>query len=174
MSIPDGALLGCVKMLHTGPVSSTGPTGASVSSRGLHILEVDDNRVNLSVAVRMVAKLGHTSATASNGLEALHAIGSQRFDLVLMDIQMPVMDGFEETRRIREKEADQCGHIPIIAVTAHAIPGDQERFLAGGMDAYLPKPVSLYDLAQTLAAVRQTPVKGPPWEQGTAMCWPLV
>ncbi len=120
------------------------------------ILIAEDNIVNQKLAVRMVEKLGFQGDVVENGQKALEAVTTGRFAAVLMDCQMPLMDGFEATRRIREHEAAAhaagagAGHIPIIAVTANAMAGDRERCLAAGMDEYLAKPVKLDELRQAL------------------------
>jgi two-component system sensor histidine kinase/response regulator len=113
-----------------------------------HLLVVDDNAVNRQVAVRMLEKMGHLVDVAANGAEAVAAVSKVRYDAVLMDCQMPVMDGFEATRAIRLSETGGR-HTPIIAITAAAMAGDEERCIAAGMDAYLSKPVN----AQTLATM---------------------
>ena len=110
------------------------------------ILVVEDNPVNQKVAVTMLKKRGHHVDVASNGKEALEALDRDRIDLVLMDVQMPDMDGFEATRLIRYREKGNGGHIPIIAMTAHAMKGDRERCLAAGMDDYISKPIREADL----------------------------
>ncbi|MGD8281515.1 MAG: response regulator, partial [Gemmatimonadota bacterium] len=110
--------------------------------QSLRVLLVEDNRVNQRLAHAILERLGHEVTLASNGREALEVIESGEYDLVLMDIQMPEMGGVEATRRIREREARDGGHIPIVAMTAHAMRGDRERFLAAGMDEYISKPIS--------------------------------
>jgi two-component system sensor histidine kinase/response regulator len=120
---------------------------------GLHILLAEDNRVNRLVAVRLLEKRGHTVVAAVNGREALDRLDRSVFDLVLMDVQMPEMDGFEATAALREKEAATGRHIPVIAMTAHAMQGDRERCLAAGMDGYLSKPVSGENLFSTIERV---------------------
>jgi CheY-like chemotaxis protein/HPt (histidine-containing phosphotransfer) domain-containing protein len=107
----------------------------------LHILVAEDNAINQQLVVRLLAGQGHTVEIASTGAEALAALEQQRFDLVLMDVQMPEMDGFEATAAIRARERDTNRHTPIIAMTAHAMRGDQEKCLNAGMDAYLSKPM---------------------------------
>jgi PAS domain S-box-containing protein len=117
------------------------PGAEPEKSRGLRVLLVEDNRVNQKLALRLLGKMGHQATLAANGQEALDCIQKSSFDLVLMDIQMPVMSGIEATRRIREEEKKTGGHIPIIALTAHAMAGDAEKYLSAGMDGYVSKPV---------------------------------
>ncbi|MEZ4728237.1 MAG: response regulator [Caldilineaceae bacterium] len=116
------------------------------------ILLVEDQTANQAVALRQLAKLGYPAELAQNGLEAVERLTQQHhcYQAVLMDCQMPQLDGFEATRQIRQHEQSHGGHIPIIAMTAQAMKGDQERCLAAGMDDYLTKPVRLHDLNQTL------------------------
>jgi CheY-like chemotaxis protein len=111
------------------------------SLRPLRVLIAEDNRINQLVAARLLEKQGHSVAVAANGVEALVAIGKEAFDLVLMDGQMPEMDGFQAAAAIREREKLTGGHLRIIALTAHAMAGDRDRFLAAGMDDYLTKPI---------------------------------
>jgi len=110
---------------------------------GLHILLVEDNSVNQRVALRVLEKAGHTVAIAENGMAALRMLEEQLFNLILMDLQMPEMDGFEATARIREKEKRTGRHIPIIAMTAHAMASDRERCIHAGMDSYVSKPFAI-------------------------------
>ena len=105
------------------------------------ILLAEDNPVNQVVALRLLEKRGHRVTLAANGLEAVAALGREGFDLVLMDVQMPEMDGFEATAAIRQAEAAAGRHVPIFAMTAHAMKGDAERCRAAGMDGYLSKPI---------------------------------
>jgi len=125
----------------------------------LKILLTEDGLVNQKVAVNLLEQRGHSVTVANNGQEALFAIEKDSFDVVLMDVQMPTMDGFEATGRIRQKEQLSGGHIPIIAMTAHAMKGDRERCLAAGMDGYIPKPIrakDLYKAVETItAAIRE-------------------
>ena len=122
------------------PSRSPRYTAPSGTKPGLRLLVVEDNPVNRLVATRLLEKQNHTVRTATNGREALDMIEKEKFDCVLMDVQMPVLDGFEATAAIRNKERVSGGHLPIIALTAHAIAGDLERCLAAGMDGYLTKP----------------------------------
>ena len=108
----------------------------------LEILVTDDNAVNQKVAQRLLRQLGYAADQAMNGVEALGAMARKRYNLILMDIQMPELDGCETTRRVREAEArENRPRVVIVAMTANAMKGDRERFLAGGMDDYLAKPV---------------------------------
>jgi len=117
--------------------------------RWARILIVEDNAANLKVAVRMVERLGYRADVAGNGSEALHVLGQVHYDAVLMDCQMPEMDGYEATREIRRGE-DDGRHLPIIAMTASAMAGVRERCLAAGMDDYISKPVKLHIVAAVL------------------------
>ena len=118
------------------------------AARGsLHVLLAEDNPVNVKLASRLLEKRGHNVVVAGNGREALDLLQAEGpFDVVLMDVQMPVMDGFEATAEIRSREAAEGGHVPIIGVTAHAMAGDMQRCLDVGMDDYLSKPFIAKDL----------------------------
>jgi two-component system sensor histidine kinase/response regulator len=123
------------------------------SRPGLKILVAEDNPVNQQLAVRLLQKRGHTVVVAQDGQEALVALARDRFDLILMDVQMPGMGGFEATTAIRERERETGGRIPIVAMTARAMKGDREACLAAGMDAYVAKPISpkvLFDQIEAL------------------------
>jgi two-component system, sensor histidine kinase and response regulator len=126
--------------------------------RQLRILLAEDNIVNQRLVVRLLEKYGHTMIVASTGREVLAALTQQPIDLVLMDVQMPDMDGLEATAVIREQERQCGGHLPIIALTAHAMKGDQERCLVSGMDDYISKPIN----AQTLSAAISRVLNGVP------------
>ena len=129
------------------------PTSAASLPQAKHRLRVllaEDNRVNQLVAVRFLEKVGHAVVVANNGCEALAELARQRFDLVLMDLQMPEMGGLEATAAIRKQEKSTGAHIPIVAMTAHAMQGDRERCLEAGMDAYLTKPIQFDELLETL------------------------
>jgi CheY-like chemotaxis protein len=115
----------------------------------------EDNAVNQKLAVRVLQKRHHTVVVAGNGREAVEAVGNGHFDLVLMDVQMPVMGGLEATAAIREKEKATGAHLPIIALTANAMQGDRERCLEAGMDGYISKPVRFDELHQVLDDFQQ-------------------
>jgi two-component system sensor histidine kinase/response regulator len=126
------------------------------SRRKLRILLAEDNTVNQVVATRLLEKRGHTVVIVGNGRDALAALDEQSaggFDLVLMDVQMPDMDGFEATGIIREREKSSRAHLPIIAMTAHAMKGDEQRCLAAGMDGYASKPIDIEQLLATIDSV---------------------
>ena len=126
------------------------------------ILVAEDIPTNREVALAFLSKLGYKPDMATNGVEALAAIGSSLYDLVFMDCEMPIMDGYEATRRIRAAEASTGRpHVPIIALTAHAISGDREECMAAGMDDYLSKPISLPRLAEALAKWLSAPTVSP-------------
>jgi CheY-like chemotaxis protein len=121
------------------------------TTASLRILLAEDNVINRTFATGILAKRGHSLVQAANGLEALKSTRAESFDLILMDVQMPEMDGFEATRLIRAEEP-HGRHTPIVAMTAHAMVGDRERCLAAGMDDYLSKPL---DKAKLLAIIER-------------------
>jgi two-component system sensor histidine kinase/response regulator len=126
-------------------------TGRKIRSKGkLRILVAEDNEVNRRVALRILEKEGHQVVMVGDGKKALEILRVQTFDLVLMDIQMPEMDGLEATRAIREGEGQTGKHIPIIALTAHAMSGDRERCLEAGTDDYISKPINARALLDLL------------------------
>jgi two-component system sensor histidine kinase/response regulator len=135
----------------------TGDAPASAIATGntskLRVLLAEDNLVNQIIAVRVLEKHGHVVTIAENGQAALDACATQSFDLILMDVQMPGMDGLEATAIIRKKEIATCAHMPIIAMTAHALKGDRERCLAAGMDGYVSKPVRTAELFAAIESV---------------------
>lgn len=122
----------------------------SKPTKPVHILMVEDDKINQKVILKMLLKNGYQVDTAGNGKEALEFFQIQKYDLILMDIQMPEMSGVEVTRKIKELEAGQTKHTPIIALTAYALLGDRERFLSLGMDGYLPKPIQMEELYDTI------------------------
>ncbi len=136
--------------------------------RRLHILLAEDNPVNQKLVFEILEKRGHTVVSVNNGKEALETLKKERFDLILMDVQMPVMDGTETTSAIRTRESATGGHIPIVALTGHAMKGDRERCLAAGMDDYLSKPLqpkALIDAIEHLSsASSQAPETTPAGE----------
>jgi CheY-like chemotaxis protein len=120
---------------------------------GSRILVAEDNPTNQKVALMILKRLGFRAEAVSSGVEAIHALESMPFDLVLMDVQMPELDGFSATRIIRESEAGHGRRIPIIAMTAHAMRGDREMCLEAGMDDYIAKPVQPAELARVIDRV---------------------
>ena len=125
--------------------------------RSLRVLLAEDNAVNQLLALRVLEKQGHIVVIAGNGRAALERLAKETFDLVLMDIQMPEMDGFEATAIIRKEEEATGKHLPIIAMTAHAMEGDRKRRLAAGMDGYIAKPIQVEDLIDALKNLGQPP-----------------
>jgi signal transduction histidine kinase/DNA-binding response OmpR family regulator len=159
-----------------GGVNTDGRRGPSEHKRmtrgaGHHILLAEDNVVNQRLAIRLLENSGHTCMLAENGREAVEAFERERFDLILMDVQMPEMGGFEAVRRIRLLEQRSGMHTPIVALTAHALKGDRERCLAAGMDDYLVKPIrqiDLYNVVETNIA-RSRPVSAEPSTEAQAL-----
>ena len=133
------------------PTDETAPDGAQPmpDERGV-VLLVEDNTMNQLVATRMLAKLGYRNDVANNGREAIDAITVGAYDAVLMDCQMPEMDGYEATRQLRRAEAGTDRHLPVIAMTAAAMTGDREACLEAGMDDYITKPVSVDAISEVL------------------------
>jgi CheY-like chemotaxis protein/HPt (histidine-containing phosphotransfer) domain-containing protein len=142
-----------------GPPSSAGPGLAPVSTDApgapgsLRILLAEDNAINQRFASCLLEKRGHAVVVVNNGKDVLTALAQQPFDLVLMDVQMPEMDGLETTAAIRAREQEQGGHMPIIAMTAHAMEGDRARCLHAGMDGYLTKPVRPHELFAAMTSL---------------------
>jgi CheY-like chemotaxis protein len=167
--VPQGELLDVVmkalrlsrdRMLKPKPVA----VPLTATATGLRVLLAEDNAVNQRLTVRLLEKQGHTVTVTENGRQALSALERQPFDLVLMDMQMPEMDGFEATARIRARERETGGRMPVIALTAHALKGDRERCLAAGMDAYVAKPIrgpELLRVMQEVIAPGETDGKSP-------------
>jgi CheY-like chemotaxis protein/HPt (histidine-containing phosphotransfer) domain-containing protein len=136
------------------------PEELAVLPLDMKVLVAEDNPVNQKLATRLLDKIGLSAQTAVNGLEVLKALKQGRYDLILMDVQMPEMDGVEATKRIREREEKTGEHVPIVALTAHSMVGDRERFLEAGMDDYLSKPLSaneLYQMVRKYAPRRAVP-----------------
>ncbi len=126
------------------------------SAHKLRILVAEDNQVNQAVIMRALQKMGHTPVLAENGKAAVASASTEKFDLVFMDVQMPEMDGLAATAAIRQSEKVSGLHLPIFAMTAHAMKGDRERCLEAGMDGYITKPVRFSDIEQTLAGLAET------------------
>jgi signal transduction histidine kinase/DNA-binding response OmpR family regulator len=139
--------------------------------RGLQVLLAEDSLVNQKLAMALLQKWGHSVSVVDNGRAAIAAAGSQEFDLILMDVQMPEMDGLEATFIIRDKEKRTGRHVPIVAMTAHALKGDRERCLDAGMDEYVAKPIhaqQLFNVIETLlggSAGLSAPSEVPPSEE---------
>ena len=142
---------GVVARTRSEPLMESQPFRKFGGGAALRILLAEDNRVNQRLAVAILEKAGHRVTVANNGTEAVDRWSAQAFDLILMDVQMPEIDGLEATAMIRAGEKRTAEHIPIIALTAHAMKGDQERCLAAGMDAYLSKPVQSQQLIEMVS-----------------------
>ncbi len=125
--------------------------------RCLKVLLAEDNRINQVLVVSLLEEWGHEVEVANDGVEALQKLERERFDLVLMDVEMPNMDGVEATRVVREREKGTGRHMPIVAMTAHAMTGDRERYLASGMDSYISKPVQPKKLLEVLGSLAGRP-----------------
>jgi two-component system, sensor histidine kinase len=139
------------------PASASAPAADHLSERTcspLRILLAEDNPVNQLLAIKLLEKHGHTVALATNGREAMEAVAAgTEFDVILMDVQMPEVSGYEATEQIRAMERGTARHIPIIAMTAFAMTGDRERCLAAGMDSYISKPIKIREFIDLVAAV---------------------
>jgi two-component system, sensor histidine kinase and response regulator len=129
------------------------PEAVAPNALRLPLLVAEDNLVNQKLVVAVLRKWGHSAHVVSNGRLAVDAVASERLDAILMDVQMPEMGGFEATAIIREAEKTSGQHIPIVAMTAHAMTGDREKCLSAGMDAYISKPISARELAAILESV---------------------
>ncbi|MBN1554159.1 MAG: response regulator [Phycisphaerae bacterium] len=127
------------------------PAERTFGDRSFNILLAEDNRINQTLAVALLEKNGHTVTVAENGKEVLEKLDARPFDLILMDVQMPEMNGFEATGEIRRREEQTRRHIPIIAMTAHAMKGDRQVCLDAGMDSYVSKPINPEELFRTIA-----------------------
>jgi len=135
------------------PPASAAPRDDGARPSELRVLVVEDHPVSQHLVNVFLSKHGHRARVAGNGREALEALAREEFDVILMDIQMPVMNGFEATQAIRRSERDSDVHIPIVAMTAYAMKGDRERCIECGMDAYIPKPLRPDALMETLDRV---------------------
>jgi two-component system sensor histidine kinase/response regulator len=135
------------------PAPDTPRVPGRAPARGLRVLVAEDNPVNQRLALAILEHEGYAAVLAANGVEALRLFDAEPFDLILMDVQMPELGGFETTALIREREQRTGHHTPIVAVTAHAMDGDRERCLAAGMDAYISKPLRAGELTELLASM---------------------
>ncbi len=148
------------------------PVESLPATKSLHILLAEDGLVNQTVAVNLLTDRGHEVTVANNGQEAVAAFDREPFDIILMDIQMPGMDGYEATARIRLKECELGTHIPIVAMTAHAMKGDRERCLEAGMDGYIAKPIraqQLYETVESMAGQPFDPMEVSPATSSTVL-----
>jgi PAS domain S-box-containing protein len=132
---------------------STAPKTDKAYTRRLHVLLAEDHVINQKVASVLLGKMGHTCVVAEDGQQALNQLSAQRFDLVLMDVMMPGTDGLTALARLREREQEGQPYTPVLMVTAHAMSGDRERFMAAGADGYVSKPISMQTLAAEIARV---------------------
>ena len=132
------------------PAAAAGPAAPSAGERSARVLVAEDNHVNRKFIERLLQRRGYTVGLAGDGREALAAIAREPWDVVLMDVQMPVLDGFGATRALRERERTDGGHLPVVALTAQALSGDEQRCREAGMDAYVAKPIDPDTLWRTL------------------------
>jgi two-component system sensor histidine kinase/response regulator len=154
------AALAPVEEFESTAATTPGEAGKNASAQdaaetGLNLLLTEDNPVNQLTATTMLTKLGHQVDVANNGLEALEKLAEKEYDIVFMDVQMPEMDGMAATAQIREDEKTSGRHVPIIAMTAHAMQGDREKCLDGGMDEYVSKPIRRKDLKAVMERVSE-------------------
>jgi CheY-like chemotaxis protein len=139
------------------PAAAAAAEPVRKSSCPLRVLLAEDNPVNQRLAVRIMERWGHSVTVVGNGRKALESWATEDFDLILMDVQMPEMSGLEATEAIREREKTTSGHIPIVAMTAHAMEGDREKCLAAGMDQYVTKPIDqkrLFEVVEAFCVAR--------------------
>jgi len=152
-------LLDAIVTVLSGPVRATSRAGSPTRRQiakarpSLRILVAEDNRVNQELVLELLRQRGHTAAVAADGAEALKALHREHFDAVLMDVQMPNLSGLEATRAIRDSEKSTGRHVPIVAMTAHAMKGDRERCLEAGMDDYVAKPIQAAELFAAVEGV---------------------
>jgi CheY-like chemotaxis protein len=140
---------------------------ASPAVRPLHILLAEDNEINRTMALNLLERWGHRVKAANTGRAVLSLVEDEAFDVILMDLQMPEMDGFQTTAAIREKEKSTGDHVPIFAMTAHALQGDRERCLAAGMDGYIAKPIRSAELQAALNGVETCHMKPAPAKENS-------
>ena len=157
--VQSSELFDAIASLVCTPATATAGSAPLSEAKGkaMRVLLAEDNAINRKLATRLLEKHGYTVIETENGRAALDALERERVDLVLMDVQMPVMDGFEAIRIIRTSEQGTDGHLPIIALTAHAMKGDRERCLAAGADDYLTKPIRTAALLDALERLRIRP-----------------
>ena len=134
-------------------VAAARPRPFDAATRPLDVLLAEDNRVNQRLATRLLEKMGHHVTLTENGREAVAAANRHPFDLILMDVQMPEMDGLEATALIRANERVSGRRVPILALTAHVMKGDREKCLAAGMDAYISKPLDPQTFGATITTL---------------------
>jgi CheY-like chemotaxis protein len=157
--IKQSELVSAIALAMSNPADRKPANGTPLHAAALHseqrlrVLIAEDNRINQVLARRLLEQHGHTVVVAGNGREALAEVESSSFDVVLMDVQMPEVDGLEATAMIRTNERSTGKHLPIIALTAHAMKGDHERCLAAGMDGYISKPLEPAELVATIERV---------------------
>jgi len=156
------AVLTALGSLPAGPETPPAPTGIPAAGipPDLRILVAEDNEFNQELVVSLLKRWGHAPVLVGDGKAALAAWEREPFDLILMDVQMPEMDGFAATKAIRSKESAANTHVPIIALTAHAMKGDRERCLAAGMDAYVSKPIRAAEFIEIIARLLSAHVEG--------------
>jgi CheY-like chemotaxis protein len=159
-ALSDGKSLGDLRESTEARTPQGSGLGISPSWRSLRILLAEDNSVNVKVACAILERAGHTVEVARDGRQAVRAMASGPFDVILMDVQMPEMDGFEATAAIREMEEHTSAHTPVIAMTAHALGGYKQRCLEAGMDGYVTKPIRAELLLQTLEEFQGAPEPG--------------
>jgi PAS domain S-box-containing protein len=153
----------------------TGSGACSPTQSHLRILLAEDNEVNQRISIGLLERQGHQVHSVRNGQDALAALASEpQFDVVLMDVQMPGMDGLEATATLRRREAGTGRRVPVIALTAHAMQGDRERCIAAGMDGYVTKPISGASLARAISAVLGHPSGVPPAKDHTQIPGPVA
>lgn len=158
LRMPPGKPVPAARRIAEAPGASMGPL---VGTRGLRCLVAEDNHVNQRLVLRMLERAGYEVELAGTGREVVAKCMSGQFDIVLMDVQMPDMDGLEATMAIRAYESSHGGHLPILAMTAHAMPGDRENCIAAGMDGYLRKPIRMEALIREIEALAAGPRPGP-------------
>ncbi|MCC7086964.1 MAG: response regulator [Pirellulales bacterium] len=151
------AMMAALGPLVEGPLLEMPATEAAAPMRSLNVLLAEDSPVNQRVATALLEKWGHRVTIANNGRQAIATAAAGQFDLILMDVQMPEMDGLEATVAIRQRELIAGGHLPIVALTAHAMKGDRDRCLEAGMDAYVTKPIRSKELCRVIGEVVDRP-----------------